>query len=55
MADGRKEEGYIIRNICSIRIQKNIPITVGRSMAAAVHLRLPLSFFMVRQVVEHGQ
>ena len=32
-----------------------IPITVGIRKAAAVHLRLPVSFFMVRQVVEQGQ
>lgn len=31
------------------------PIIVGTSMETAVHLRLCVSFFMVRQVVEHGQ
>ena len=32
-----------------------MPITLGNRKATAVHLRLPVSFFMVRQVVEQGQ
>lgn len=31
------------------------PTAVGMAAAAAVHLRLPVSFFIVRSVVEHGQ
>ena len=32
-----------------------MPITVGVSMETRVHLRLPVSFFMVMQVVAQGQ
>jgi len=31
------------------------PINVGIITAAAVHFQLPVSFRIVRQVVEHGQ
>lgn len=36
-------------------MQKIIPAAVGRAAASAVHLRLPVSFFTVSSVVEHGQ
>lgn len=35
--------------------QRRKPSAVGRRMAAAVHFRLPVSFLIVRQVVEQGQ
>ena len=38
-----------------IVMQKIIPAAVGRAAASAVHLRLPVSFFIVRSVVAHGQ
>ncbi len=31
------------------------PHRVGRSIEKAVHFQLPVSFFIVRQVVEHGK
>ena len=31
------------------------PQSVGSTAASAVHVRLPVSFFMERSVVEHGQ
>ena len=36
-------------------VHKRIPRMVGIRIAAAVHFRLPVSFLMVRQVVEQGQ
>ena len=35
--------------------QSAAPSTVGIATATAVHLRLPVSFFIVRQVVDQGQ
>ena len=32
-----------------------IPVTVGSAAARAVHFKLPVSFLMVRSVVEQGQ
>ena len=32
-----------------------IPVAAGSMKARAVHLRLPVSFLMVRQVVPHGK
>ena len=37
------------------KTQKIIPQEVGIRAARAVHLRLPVSFFIVSRVVEHGQ
>lgn len=37
------------------RIQMIIPVTVGSAAARAVHFKLPVSFLMVRSVVEQGQ
>ncbi len=31
------------------------PINVGSNIDVSVHLRLPVSFFIVRQVVEQGK
>ncbi len=36
-------------------VQRIIPRSVGRRMAMHIHLILPVSFFIVRHVVEHGQ
>ena len=36
-------------------IHRAIPQTVGIIKASAVHFQLPVSFLMVRQVVEQGQ
>ena len=36
-------------------IHKSIPAAVGSRNASAVHLRLPVSFFIVSRVVEQGQ
>jgi hypothetical protein len=36
-------------------MQRKTPKTVGSRNPTAVHFRLPVSFFMVRQVVEQGQ
>ena len=36
-------------------IHKSTPAAVGSRNASAVHLRLPVSFFIVSRVVEHGQ
>ena len=36
-------------------IQQIIPNNVGRTTANAVHFQLPVSFFIVKTVVEHGQ
>ena len=36
-------------------MQITIPNTVGSAAANAVHFKLPVSFFMVISVVEHGQ
>lgn len=35
--------------------QHIIPHTVGNTTETAAHFRLPVSFFMVKHVVEHGQ
>lgn len=37
------------------RIHRIIPVSVGSRAATAVHFQLPVSFFMVRSVVEQGQ
>lgn len=34
---------------------KVTPMAAGRIMETAVHLRLPVSFFIVRHVVPHGK
>ena len=36
-------------------IQTTIPMAVGKSAVTTVHLKLPVSFFTVISVVEHGQ
>ncbi len=36
-------------------MHRSIPVMVGRRMDTAVHFRLPVSLYMVRQVVEQGQ
>ena len=41
--------------IFAIIAQAITPSTVGSSMDRSVHLRLPVSFFIVRQVVEQGK
>lgn len=41
--------------IPAIILHTMTPHTVGISAARAVHLTLPVSFFMVRSVVAHGQ
>lgn len=48
---------YHKNNLETLEIIKQIPnpITVGSSIAIPVHLKLPVSFFIVRQVVEQGQ
>ena len=43
------------RYIKAITAQLVIPNTVGSTKARAVHLRLPVSFFIVIRVVEQGQ
>ncbi len=35
--------------------QIETPVTVGKKNPKAVHFRLPVSFFIVRQVVPHGK
>lgn len=48
--------GYKINLVtCVIRMQRNIPMIVGSIKANNVHFKLPVSFFMVISVVEHGQ
>ena len=42
-------------NVRFTRTQSKNPNRVGMIMARAVHFKLPVSFFMVRQVVEQGQ
>ncbi len=37
------------------RTHRRDPIRVGSRKATAVHSQLPVSFLMVRQVVEQGQ
>ena len=36
-------------------MHSNTPINVGRIKAIIVHFILPVSFFIVKQVVEHGK
>lgn len=36
-------------------IHKTMPRTVGKIKAKAVHLKLPVSFLIVRQEVAHGK
>ena len=43
------------RQRLAVRKHSMSPHTVGMIAAAAVHFQLPLSFFIVRQVVEQGQ
>lgn len=38
-----------------VKTQRPIPTSVGTSRDTSVHLRLPVSFFIVISVVEHGQ
>lgn len=35
--------------------QRTMPIAVGNAKATAAHFQLPVSFRMVKSVVEHGQ
>ena len=49
---------YIIPNILAdheMTAHITSPVTVGMTIAAAVHFHEPVSFFMVRHDVEHGK
>lgn len=55
---GRKtcsQEIPISRKAVATRMQRDTPTTVGNRIAKPIHLQEPVSFFMVRQVVEQGQ
>lgn len=51
----RKKLYTNILNIVVKSIHIAMPATVGITAAKAVHLKLPVSFFIVISVVEHGQ
>jgi hypothetical protein len=55
MTGSHTENQRIIFAIFAISAHSTTPKAVGRITAAAVHFRLPVSFFMVRQVVEQGK
>ena len=40
---------------CDVTAQQITPQTVGIAMESSAHLRLPVSFLTVRQVVEQGK
>ena len=46
---------YQLMSLRGERRREAVAAAVGISAARAVHRRLPVSFQMVRQVVEHGQ
>lgn len=46
---------YSIRARKAVRLHRVIPQAVGMKKARAIHFRLPVSFRMVRRVVEQGQ
>lgn len=48
MGDSRLEVWLTTKHIAS-------PTAVGRATERSAHLRLPVSFLIVMQVVEHGQ